>query len=134
MYNSNKCELLKNAKRIAVVGLSRNPFKIIRMIADYLIKYGYLVVGVNPYNCDEFDVPVYKSLIDVPLKIDIVNIFRKSEDIAELIPDILKINPRAVWLQQGIKNDRAVAPLIKNGIMVIQDECIKIVHSMCFGA
>ncbi|MGK9475977.1 CoA-binding protein [Melioribacter sp. OK-6-Me] len=133
MYNFTECELLKKAKRIAVVGLSRNPFKISRMIADYLIRHGYQVVGINPYNNDEFNIPVYKSLIDVPIKIDIVNIFRKSEEIPELITDILKINPRGVWLQQGIKNDSAVAPLIKKGITVIQDRCIKIAHSMCFG-
>ncbi|MGK9368971.1 CoA-binding protein [Melioribacter sp. Ez-97] len=133
MYNSSECELLKISKRIAVVGLSRNPFKTSRMIADYLIRNGYEIAGVNPNHDGDFDVPVFKSLTDIPYRIDIVNIFRKSEDIPGLIPDILKINPRGVWLQLGIRNDEAVAPLIKNGITVIQDECIKIVHSMCFG-
>lgn len=133
MYNSSECELLKISKRIAVVGLSRNPFKTSRMIADYLIRNGYEIAGVNPNLNDDFDIPVFKSLTDIPFDIDIVNIFRRSEDIPELIPDILEIKPRGVWLQLGIRNDDAVAPLIKNGITVIQDECIKIVHSMCFG-
>lgn len=128
------CEILKNSKTIAVVGISSNPSKTSRYIAEYLVQNGYDVVGVNPnknfINAD--GIKVYNSLKDIPHKIDIVDVFRKSEDIPQIIEEINEINPKVLWLQLGIRNDKAVKSSIEKGITVIQDSCIKIEHSYCF--
>jgi len=125
------CKLLKNSKRIAVVGLSRNPDKISRIIAEFLIDNGYEVFGVNPNLSSSDEIKVYPRLIDIPYDIDIVNVFRKSQDIPEIIPDVIKKNPVALWLQQGIRNDKAVQPVIENGIFTVQDKCIMVYYNLC---
>ncbi len=129
----NYCEILKKSKTIAVLGISRNPFRTSRSIANYLIKYGYDVVGVNPNkNFTNADgIKVYNSLKEIPHKIDIVDVFRKSESIPEIIDDVNAINPKVLWLQLGIRNDEAVISTEEKGIIVIQDLCIKIEHSFC---
>ena len=128
----NVCEILKNSKNIAVVGISNNPTRTSRKIAEYLLMNGYNVVGVNPSKPKIEGIEVYENLTHIPIKIDIVNVFRKSESIPELISDVLKINPKVLWLQLGIRNDDAVKPLMKTGITTIQNRCIKIDHGMCF--
>ncbi len=127
------CNILKTSKTIAVVGISRRPFSTSRNIADYLVSLGYDVVGVNPNQSftDADGIKVYNNLSEIPSDIDIVNVFRRSEDIPELIPDILQKKPKTVWLQQGIRNDEAVKPLEDNGIFVIQDKCISVYSNYC---
>lgn len=127
----NICEILRNSKSIAVVGISKDETKTSRRIADFLINNNFMVVGVNPTIDIAGQIKVYHNLTDIPHKIDIVDIFRKSEDIPLLIDDILKIKPKVCWLQLGIRNDEAVKPLIDAGIIVIQDKCIKIEHLNC---
>ena len=127
----NICEILRNSKNIAVVGISKDETKTSRRIAEFLIKNNYMVVGVNPTIDIAGDIKVYNNLIDIPHQVDIVDVFRKSEDIPSLIDDILKIKPKVCWLQLGIRNDEAVKPLIEAGIIVIQDKCIKIEYLNC---
>lgn len=131
--NNSKCEILKNSKRIAIVGISRNPSRISRNIAEYLKVHGFHVVGVNPnISFTEADgITVYNNLSEIPYNIDIVNVFRNSEDIPDLIDDIISINPKTLWLQLGIRNDQAVSAIKELGINVIQDSCIKVDHSYC---
>jgi len=126
------CKTLSDAKTIAVVGISSNPTRTSRMIADYLKYAGYKVVGVNPGNPKIERMDVYASLTDIPFEIDIVDVFRKAEDIPQIISDVLAIKPKVLWLQLGIRNDEAVKPCSESGITVIQDKCIKIEHNMCF--
>ena len=128
----NRCEILKNSKTIAVVGVSSNPTRTSRMIVNYLISAGYNVVGVNPGKPKIDGLEVFAKLTDIPFQIDIVNVFRKSEDIPQIIPDVLAVNPKTLWLQLGISNDDAVKPCIDKGIITIQDKCIKVEHSICF--
>lgn len=126
------CEVLNDAKKIAVVGLSKNPLKTSRYIAEFLIENGYEVVGVNPTASDEIDgIKVYKSIKDIPHEIDIVDVFRRSEDIPEIMEDVLEKNPKVLWLQLGIQNDEAVKPAAEKGITVIQNKCIKIEYNNC---
>ena len=127
----NTCEILKKHKTIAVVGVSSNPTRTSRMIVDYLQYAGYNVVGVNPGKPKIAGLDVYANLTDIPFEIDIVNVFRKSEDIPQIIPDVLTVKPKVLWLQLGIRNDEAVQPCIDKGIETIQDRCIKIEHSIC---
>jgi predicted CoA-binding protein len=122
------CNILEEAKTIAVVGISRNPNRTSRNIAEFLVDK-----GVNPSaNGESFDgIKVYSSLNEIQEPIDIVDVFRKSEDIPQIIPSVLEVNPKVLWLQQGIYNNEAVKPAIEEGIEVIQDSCIAVMHSLC---
>lgn len=125
------CELLHSAKTIAVVGLSDNPGRTSFQISEVMASRGYKVVGVNPMIKHAGSFEVYASLSDVPFKIDIVNVFRRSETIPEIIDEVLSVNPKALWLQQGVRNDEAVKPVIEKGIQTIQDKCIAVYHNLC---
>lgn len=130
---TDKCQLLKNSKTIAVVGISHNPNRISREIANYLVYSGFEVVGVNPNEAfkEAEGIIIYNSLLDIPHHIDIVNVFRKSEDIPLIIDDVIAIKPNSLWLQLGIRNDNAVAKVIEKGIKVVQDSCIMVDNNYC---
>ncbi len=125
------CEILKEAGSIAVVGFSSYHSKVSRTIADYLMNKGYKVVGINPNFSGQSDIPVYSTLSDVPFQIDIVDVFMKSELIMKIIPEVLKIKPKVLWLQLGIKNNSAAKAASEEGITVIQDQCIAVNHRNC---
>ncbi len=126
------CKILKETKTIAVVGISHNPNRTSREIADFLVRKGYKVVGVNPGITKAGDIEVYPNLQAIPFEIDIVDVFRRSETIGDLIPDVLAKNPKVLWLQLGIRNDDAVRPAERQGITVIQDRCILVTYNECF--
>jgi len=125
------CEILNSSKNIAVIGISDKPGRYSHTISLYLHNQGYNVAGVNPVLKKVGDIPVYTSLRDVPFEIDIVNVFRRSEAIPEIIPDVLAVKPKVLWLQTGIYNDEAVQPVIDAGIETIQDTCIFVEHRHC---
>ena len=125
------CQILKEAKNIAVVGLSDKLYRDSHRIALFLRDNGYKVIGVNPFLKNVEDIVVYKSLVDIPIKIDIVDVFRRSETIPDLIQDVLIIKPKTLWLQLGITNDKALMPVLNAGIEVIQDKCIMIEYLNC---
>lgn len=129
------CELLEQSKNIAVIGFSKDPLRTSRRIASYLVENNYKVFGVNPtIDSEEIDgIKIYKSLRDIPVQIDIVNVFRRSKTIGDLIQDVLHTNPKALWLQSGIRNDEAVKPVADKGITTIQDQCILVEHGQCIG-
>lgn len=131
---NDNCKILKENKKIAVVGISRNISRTSTSIAHYLKRNGFEVVGVNPNKSfvNSGEIIVYNNLKDIPHKIDIINVFRKSEDIPSLVDDILNVSPKVLWLQLGIRNDSAVEPVKKAGIKVVQDTCIMVEHSYCF--
>jgi hypothetical protein len=125
------CEILKESKTIAVVGISGKPGRDSGRIALFLKSKGYNVVGVNPIKKEFEGIKVYGSLKDIEFPIDIVDVFRNSASIPQLIPDVLDVNPKVLWLQLGIRNDEAVKPVADAGIEVIQDECIAIEYNFC---
>jgi len=125
------CEILKNSKKVAVFGISHNSNRTSREIADYLKSNGYEVVGVNPAISKAGDIDVYPSLKDIPFEIDIVDVFRRSEHIPDMIDDVLAAGPKVLWLQLGIRNNEAVKSAEEKGITVVQDECIAVIHSRC---
>ncbi len=130
MKNDLTCEILNKYKTIAVVGYK--PGRISGDIAHILAERGYKVVGVNPVYKGETPIPLYANLKEIPFEIDIVDVFRRAEDIPAVIPDVLAIKPKVVWLQLGIRNDEAVKPAEDAGITVIQDTCIKVEYFRCF--
>ncbi|MCX6149947.1 MAG: CoA-binding protein [Ignavibacteriales bacterium] len=125
------CQILNESKTIAVVGISDKIERDSRSIAFFLKENGYDVVGVNPHLKNVDDIIVYPSLESIPFKIDIVDVFRRTDAIPDLIPDVLKVKPKTLWLQLGIRNDKAVKPVIDVGIEVIQNKCILIEFNNC---
>jgi len=130
---NDMCEILREAKTIAVIGFSKNKSKTSRQIAMFLKSVGYEILAVNP-TIDEKEIEgikIFKSLSEIKAQIDIVNVFRRSEDIPEIIDDVLFKKPKVLWLQLGIRNDIAVQPVLTAGIKVIQDTCIYVEYNNC---
>ena len=125
------CRLLSETKTIAVVGLSDNSDRTSRQIAEFLVNKGFKVVGINPNIKKAGEIEVYPNLSAVPFDIDIVDVFRREETIPDIIDDVIKKNPKVLWLQQGIRNDKAVQPVIEKGIYTIQDKCIAVYYNLC---
>ncbi|HKQ03662.1 MAG TPA: CoA-binding protein [Blastocatellia bacterium] len=125
--------LLRNTRRIAVLGIKteRQAGQPAFYVPDYLQKAGFEVIPVPVYYPEVTEIlgqKVYRRLADVPVELDMVNVFRRSEDIEPHIEDILAKAPRAVWFQLGIRNDRAAERLARAGIQVVQDRCIMVDH------
>lgn len=127
-------ELLKNSKTIAVVGLSDKSERDSYMVANYLQDAGYNIIPVNPNISEWNGIKAYATLLDVPnyIKIDIVDVFHRSEFVEEIVDQALKLmnKPYTIWLQLGIKNEIAAKKANSAGIFVIQNKCIKIEHEM----
>jgi uncharacterized protein len=117
-------ELLKNSRTIAVVGLSCNPLRPSHGVSAYMQSHGYRIVPVNP-NIDEcLGEKAYRSLVEVPGKIDIVNIFRRSEFVEDVVDQAIQLKVPAVWMQEDVINEQAAAKARKAGIFVVMDRCI----------
>ena len=122
-------DILKNSKTIAVVGLSKDPNKTSYSVALYLKQSGYKIIPVNPSGGEILGEKVYTNLKDIPEKIDIVNVFRKPEAIAEVIDEAIEVKPDIIWLQLGLCNNEAAQKAREKGIKVVMNKCIKIEHS-----
>jgi predicted CoA-binding protein len=119
---------LLQSKRIAVVGLSDDPGRASYDVANYLRHRGYEIIPVNP-NCKAvFGVPSAASLAEVDGPIDLVNVFRRSEFCEDVVRQAIAVGAKGVWLQLGIRNDRAAKLAKDAGIDFVQDRCIKIDH------
>ena len=123
-------DLLTNAKVIAIVGASANPDKASHGIMLKLQRSGYRVIPVNPRETEVLGERAYSSLLDVPEKIDIVDVFRRSEDTPPIADDAVTIGATALWLQSGIANDEAAAKARAGGLTVVMDACIGTMHAL----
>ena len=126
-------ELLAETRRVAVLGIKteRQSFQPAFYVPQYLASAGLEVVPVPVYYPEVTEImgrKVYRRLADVPGPIDMVNVFRRSEDIPPHVEDILAAKPRSVWFQSGIRNDRAAETLARAGIKVVQDLCLMVEH------
>jgi uncharacterized protein len=127
--NANQAEIsaiLKNYKTVAVIGMSKNPDKDANRIPEYLIKNGFNVIPVNPSADEILGRKAYKRLADVPEKIDIVDVFRPTEDIPNYVEDVIKVRPRVFWEQLGIHNPEAEEKIAAVGIKIVYDRCIMV--------
>ncbi|HXR44233.1 MAG TPA: CoA-binding protein [Pseudolysinimonas sp.] len=122
--------ILRNAKTVAIVGASPNPARSSYFVATYLQQSSpYQLFFVNP-NADEIlGQPVYKSLADLPVVPDIVDVFRKGSDIPSVIDDVLAIGAKTIWVQLGIWNQDAAIYGESKGLTVVMDRCIKVEHA-----
>ena len=123
-------ELLTNATTIAIVGASSDPDKASYGIMQKLQKAGYKVIPVNPRETEILGERSYPSLIDVPERIDIVDVFRRAEDTPAIADDAVTIGAKALWLQTGITSEDAAARAKAGGLTVVMDLCIGATHSL----
>ena len=123
-------QLLTDATTIAMVGASSNPDKTSHGIMQKLQRAGYRVIPVNPKETEVLGERSYPSLVDVPERIDIVDVFRRAEDAPAIADDAVKIGAKALWLQTGIVSEDAAARATKGGLMVVMDACIGATHSL----
>ena len=123
-------ELLRSARRIAVVGLSRKPHRASHGVAKYLQRVGYEIVPVHPAGGVTLGEPVHPDLRSAARTgpIDVVNIFRRSEFIPALLDDILAAGPRLVWMQLGVEHEETARQLEAAGIAVVMDRCLAVDH------
>ncbi len=123
-------ELLQETKIIAVVGLSDKPSRPSYGVAQYMQSHGYRIIPVNP-SCEEIlSEKCYPDLKSIPFAIDMVNVFRKSEDCLPIAHEAVEIGAKSLWLQLGVINAEAVAYAKEHGLVAIMDKCLKIEHMM----
>jgi predicted CoA-binding protein len=117
-------DLLRTSRVIAVVGLSSNPLRPSHGVAGYMQQRGYHIVPVNPQETEVLGEKAYPSLDEVPGKIDIVDIFRRSEFVPPIVEDAIRLGARAVWMQEGVVHEEAAARARAAGLIVVMDRCI----------
>lgn len=125
-------ELLKHSKTIAVVGLSNSPLRPSHGVCAYMQMQGYRIIPVNPEIDEALGEKSYASLMDVPDRIDIVNIFRRPEAVEEIVDQAIALKVPAVWMQETVVNEKAAAKARKAGIFVVMDRCILKEHRLRF--
>lgn len=125
--------ILAENRTVAVVGLSADWFRPSYFVAKYLQGHGYRVIPVNPRYPEILGEKCYASLRDIPDKVDIVDCFRKSEDILPIAEDAIAIGARVLWMQIGVINEAAAKRAREAGLEVVMDRCMKIEHARLFG-
>ncbi len=127
--------LLTGARRIAVLGAHPDPAKPAHYVPGYLHRRGYRILPANPVYAGQvlWGEPVRASLLEIGEPVDVVDVFRRSEQVAEHVDDILALRPALVWLQSGIRNDAAARTFEDAGIAVVQDRCLMVEHRRLLG-
>jgi uncharacterized protein len=117
-------ELLRSAKTIAVVGLSDSPFRTSYGVSEYMQSQGYRIIPVNPQIRESLGEKAYASLSEVGERIDIVNVFRRSEFVPEIVQEAIRLKVPAIWMQEGVVHEEAAELARDAGICVVMDRCI----------
>ena len=125
--------ILRESKVIAVVGLSADWFRPSYFAAKYMQEHGYRVIPVNPQYKEVLGQKCYASLRDIPEKVDLVDVFRKTVDVTPIAEDAIAIGARVLWQQLGVKNEAAAARATAAGLESVMDRCVKIEHGRLFG-
>jgi len=116
-------KILEDCRTIAVVGLSSSPARASNGVAGYMRREGYKVIPVNPNEEKVFGDKSYASLADVPGKIDLVDIFRRSEEAGKVVDEAIAVGAKAVWLQEGVIDQDAAERAREAGLLVVMDRC-----------
>jgi predicted CoA-binding protein len=125
--------LLKDTRVIAVVGLSADWFRPSYFAAKYLQEHGYRIIPVNPKYESILGQKCYKSLRDIPEPVDMVDVFRKTQDVPPIADEAIAIGAKVLWQQLGVRNQAAAARAQAAGLDVVLDRCVKIEHARLFG-
>jgi uncharacterized protein len=125
-------DLLKKSKTIAVVGLSDSPLRPSYGVSAYMQTHGYRIIPVNPNIEEALGEKAYSSLLEVPEKIDIVDIFRRPEFVEEVVDQAIQLKVPAIWMQEEIIHERAAEKARRQGIFVVMDRCLLQEHKARF--
>ncbi len=121
-------DILKNYKTIAVVGLSSDPARPSHGVAEYLQSAGYRIIPVNPNEREVLGEKSYARLEDVPGKIEIVEIFRRVEEVPPVVDSAIRVGAKVAWMQLGIEDDKAAEKARAAGLIVVEDACMFVEH------
>jgi uncharacterized protein len=125
--------VLNTARTIAVVGLSGNELRASYFVGYYLKRHGYQVIPVNPRETEILGEPCFPSLLDVPVPVDVVNVFRAPDALPGIARDAVKIQADALWCQFGVVNTEGARIAEDGGVTVIMDRCLKVEHARYAG-
>jgi uncharacterized protein len=125
--------VLLTAKTIAIVGLSKNTLRASHFVGFYLRRHGYNVIAVNPREKEIFGEQSYASLLDVPERVDIVNVFRAPDALPEIAKEAVAIGAKNLWCQFGVINEEGARIAAEGGLSVVMDRCIKVEHARYVG-
>jgi predicted CoA-binding protein len=128
-----RLRILEKYKSIAMVGLSSNPFRPSHFAAIYLLSEGYDVTPVNPRETEVLGRKSYQSLSAVPGPIEVVDIFRESSAVPEIVEEAIAVGAKVIWMQLGVIHEEAAERARRNGLEVVMDRCMKIEHARFFG-
>jgi predicted CoA-binding protein len=120
--------ILESCKRIAVVGLSPKPERDSHRVARYLLERGYEVVPVNPGQTEILGRPCYRNLLEIPFRVDLVDLFLNPERVPPVVDQAIEIGARVLWMQLGITHDEAAGKAKQAGLIVVMNRCIKQEH------
>ena len=129
----DRLRILERYKRIAMVGLSSNPFRPSHFAAIYMLAEGYEVIPVNPREKEVLGRTSYASLREAPGPVEIVDIFREPSAVPAIVDDAIAIGAKVIWLQLGVIHNEAAARAREAGLEVVMDRCVKIEHARFFG-
>jgi predicted CoA-binding protein len=125
--------VLHNAKTVAIVGLSRNELRASFFVGYYLKRHGYRVIPVNPREPEILGEKSFPSLLEVPVPIDIVNVFRAPDALPGIAADAVKVGAGNIWCQFGVINEAGARTAESGGVSVVMDRCIKVEHARYVG-
>ncbi len=127
-------QILLDTKTIAVVGMSSRADRPSNDVPKYLKEHGYRIVPINPNAQEILGEKAYPNLLAIPpeLKIDTVQIFLRSEEVLPVVQDAIKIGAKAIWMQEGVRNEQAAVRAEEAGLLVVQDRCMRAAHRFFF--
>lgn len=128
-----RLRIIREANSVALVGVSANPIRSSNFVASYLIRTPLTSYPVNPRYDEVLGLRCYPSLHDLPEVPDIVDIFRREDQIPTVVDEAIEVGARVVWFQLGLRNDAAAAKALDAGLEVVQDRCLKIEHARWAG-
>ena len=129
MDTATEIEIMRESRSIAVVGMSKKPYRPGYYVPEYLQAQGFKIIPVNPYLKEPvLGEMVYPDLASVPEKIDLVLLFQRSENVPPFVEDAIRVGARAIWMQLGIQNDEAAEKARAAGLKVVQNACMLVEH------
>jgi predicted CoA-binding protein len=121
-------EILNSSRVVAVVGLSTKPERPSHRVASYLKEKGYQIIPVNHEDKEIVGETSYPDLVSIPERVDVVDIFRRSEEVPAIVEEAIKIGAKAVWMQEGVVNEAAASQAREAGLMVVMNKCMRKEH------
>jgi uncharacterized protein len=129
----DRLRILSEMKSVALVGVSNNPLRSSNFVATYLVRTPYRMYPVNPNYDEVLGLRCYPSLDSLPEVPDVVDCFRRAEELPAVVDDAISVGAKVVWFQLGLRNDEAAAKAVEAGLDVVQDRCLKIEHARFAG-